>query len=77
MTQKLDRFLDFFEKYNRDPKMASYLNDVMHELEGEDKYISTLEMDLFQQQRRMELMNKIARTKAMAQRTLEQLRRFK
>lgn len=76
MTQKLNKFLDFFEKYNRDPKMAQFLNDVLEDLEGETKYIEHLETDNMQQQWRFDMLTENAKTIARAKRTLKHLQHF-
>lgn len=77
---KLDRFLDTFEAQNNNPKLAEFLNEVITDLEGEEKYIEHLETDImqrhFQHRNLIRLLNRTHKTILMAKRTLIQVRRM-
>lgn len=77
---KLDVFLDFFEKHNKDKKLAEFLNEVIVDLDGESEYINHIELESLQHQirykKRMEMINKNARMIKSSNRLLKQFRRL-
>lgn len=81
MNDKLDRFLDSFEKKNDDPILARFLNEVLDDMEGESDYINHLELESLQHQIHhrnfVAFINKNAHIIDMGKRTLKQLKKIK
>ncbi len=48
--QKIDRFVESFEKKNKDRDLAVFLNEIIEQIETNQRYAEQLEMDLFERE---------------------------
>ena len=47
---KIERFVESFEKKNKDRDLAVFLNEIIEQIETNQKYAEMLEMDLFERE---------------------------
>lgn len=76
-TDKINRFTEALAKYAVPDSMIKFWNECLDEIEGNEAYVSELEMVELKHAKRMEFFAQNAKTIAMANRTLKQLKHLR